>query len=142
MKSLIVIASAFRATSSAVNNASRSVNASKALDAIGLTEHQSALGYYKGEGQAEGSTELSFVIPITGEGELVEQRFKEVMDLFLGHFEQDCIMLVNPTDYSARLLFKDGSELELGYFQEVDMPEATSAQAYTQWQDKYWVCKE
>lgn len=107
----IVIASAARATNSAQVNMMRHAFAEKFLrDLKGVMAYESATGFFREAGQAEGSFEQSFIIAVRDENTLAAIRSE-----FCLRFEQDCILQWNRKSGSVWLTSHgDGFLAELG----------------------------
>lgn len=136
MQNFIVIASAFRSGNTDLDNGVRAAKAMQYLAGLQLPAlPQAAIGSYKEEGADKPSLELSHVFPCS------PALFQSVRELYFDNFEQDCILCINPNDYSAWLVFPDATMQDIGTFQVVSEEEARNSVAYTLWQDKYWVAK-
>lgn len=135
MKTTIIFASAFRATATEVENAHNSIMAMQCLQDLIAAPAQTCVGSWKEEGETVASTELTFVMPVH------EHKIGAVAALFHKTFEQDAILAVCPEDFSAHLINRDGSIMEIGTMQAITEEEAKASECYTYWQGKYWLAK-
>lgn len=132
---IVVIASPFRANLDTNSNLTRLIEAQRKVEKHSVSNVQQTTGYYKEDAQSEASYEQGLMFPIN------PNSLAAIKDIFFNQFEQDCILVMNPNTQEAGLLFPDGSTVEIGKFQSVNHCEAMQAQAWTFWQNKYWICK-
>ncbi|QZI86105.1 hypothetical protein PODOV006v2_p0011 [Vibrio phage 15E36.1] len=135
MKTTIIFASAFRATATEVENAHNSIMAMQALQGQLAAPAQTCVGSWKEEGEEVASTELTFVMPVN------EHKIGAVAALFHNTFNQDAVLAVCPEDFSAHLINRDGSIVQIGKMQVITEEEAKGSECYTYWQGKYWLAK-
>lgn len=139
MKHTIIIASAFRATNTNVENAHDSILANNLFNKMtkdGVIHH--AVGSWKEEGEATASTELSFV------GVVPECNIDKALHLFLQRFNQDAVLAVNPETMAAGLFSLNGNVVQytdIGTMQQITEEEAKASECYTYWQGVYWLAK-
>ena len=134
-KTTILIASAFRADKTEVENAHNSIIASQLLVDLIAAPLQTAVGSWKEEGQENASVELSFIMPVQ------EQNISKVVSLFHNTYKQDAVLAVNPYDFKAHLINRDGSIIEIGTLVVISEAEAKASECYTFWRNQYWLAK-
>lgn len=132
----IIIASAFRADATEVENAHNSMMASQLIAPHILAPLQTCVGSWKEEGQESASVELSMVMPVQSGKDL-----DAVLAVFLQSYKQDAVLAVNPSDFSAHIINARGESTHIGTFQVITEEEAKGSECYTYWNKQYWVAK-
>lgn len=135
MKTYLIFASAFRATNSPAQNMEAHTQAKKKAKVLSRGRVNECLGSYKEDGQEVANRELSVACLVD------ENQLGELTGLYLNQYHQDAVLVVNPIDYKATLVFSDGSTIVVGTFQQVTKEEAESKECYTYWLGSYWFAK-
>ena len=122
----LVIGSVFRANLTVEQNMKNHVDAGYTLALAGYNRIVDVTGYYREEGQTEGSIELSRAIPVSNSRDLCE-----LAHLFCDKHGQDCILVLNSDNETAWLVDGNGTSLaNLGTWKQSLHKPATQGWTY------------
>lgn len=110
----LVIGSVFRADLTVEQNMENHVDAGYTLALAGYNRIVDVTGYYREEGQAVGSLELSRAIPVSTLRDVGELTY-----LFCNKYKQDCILVMNNDNEMVWLMDAEGKCVaSLGHWKE------------------------
>lgn len=135
MKDYLVFASAFRADLSMSENNERHTEAKREVRVLSRGRTNECLGSWKEEGQDEAAKELSLASLVP------ESHLGDAVNLFTNQYNQDAVLVVDPNNYKATLVFQNGNTMQVGTFQKVTAEEANSKECFTYWLGEYWLAR-